>query len=73
MNDSKNYLIDVLKNPSFKLNIVDGTLLKNDAIYFKTVLKNLINEKKIFIDKDLKFYIKSTILIKTEININDIE
>ncbi len=37
MNDSKNYLIDVLKNPSFKLNIVDGKLLKNDSIYFKTV------------------------------------
>lgn len=73
MNDSKNYLIDVLKNPSFKLNIVDGKLSKNDSNYFKTVLKNLINEKKIFIDKDLKFYIKSTILIKTEININDIE
>ena len=46
MVDSKNYLIDVLKNPSFKLNLVDGKLSKNDSIYFKTVLKNLINENK---------------------------
>jgi hypothetical protein len=73
MDGSNNYLIDVLKNPLFKLNLVDGKLLKNDSIYFKTVLKNLINEKKIFIDKDIKFYIKSNILIKPEININDIE
>jgi hypothetical protein len=73
MNDYKNYLIDVLKNPSFKLNIIDGKLSKNDSIYFKTILKNLINEKKIFIDKDIKNYMKSKILIKSEININDIE
>ena len=73
MNYSNQFLTDVLNDPSFVLYIDGENLLKADADYFKMMFLKLINKKNIFVDKDLKHYIKTNILNKSEINKEAIE
>ncbi len=72
MDFQNNFLLDILKHPKFKLSMINGILNEYDTLFFKQMLKNLIYEKGIFLNKAFKKYIKINFLKKDEINVTDI-